>query len=224
MIKTYYKTFASLLLFVTAFTASAVSKDSNSTGSETALNQFKSSIQSIEPKNSPYDLVQHIGEHLFDSVQRAQNIDVESSAIMPVIVEKQLMPFVDVTFASYKILGTQLKKSTKQERQLFVEAMEISLVNTYSSALAQYSGQDIKYEPHQDVTGKKMVSVGLELLDANKPSIKMVFKLRKNKRTQQWKAFDLIVEGISLVDSKRAELSRSIRQQGIEHVAKVLMN
>lgn len=218
------KKFAFLLVLLSTFSVSAVSKDNASEGAEAALAQFKNSLQPVAKTDSPYELIQLIGEQLFDSVRRAKSVEYDSKAFMTAIVEKQLMPFIDVTFASYKILGTQLKKSTKEERLLFVEAMKLSLVKTYSSALTQYDGQEVRYEPVKSVKGKKTVAIAIELIAADRPNINMTFKLRKNRKTEEWKAFDLVVEGISLVDSKRAELSRSIRQQGIRDVATTYIN
>jgi phospholipid transport system substrate-binding protein len=42
--------------------------------------------------------------------------------------------------------------------------------------------------------------------------------MRANKKTGQWKAFDIVIEGISLLSTKQAELNRKITQQGINHV------
>jgi len=42
--------------------------------------------------------------------------------------------------------------------------------------------------------------------------------MRQNKKTGQWKAFDMVVEGISLLSSKKAELSKKIARQGVEQV------
>ncbi len=53
----------------------------------------------------------------------------------------------------------------------------------------------------------------------NKPTIDLVFKMRQNKKTGQWKAFDMVVEGISLLSSKQAELGKRIAKQGVEQVS-----
>jgi phospholipid transport system substrate-binding protein len=63
------------------------------------------------------------------------------------------------------------------------------------------------------------VSVATKIVEPNAPEIEMHFKMRQNKRTGQWKAYDLVVEGISLLQSKKAELSRKIQQQGITQVS-----
>lgn len=185
-------------------------------------------IKSIEAnkKGSPYALIQNIGEQVFASVAavKAQNTDVSEDELMTLIVERQLMPYIDVKFASYKILGSQLKKSKREERDLFVEAMQKNMVTTYSSALAQYNNQTINYEPAKDVSDKRTVAIKTELVAPGQPTVDMTFKLRKNKKTGEWKAYDLVVEGISLVDAKRAELSKPLRQNGIKYVAENLLN
>ena len=55
-----------------------------------------------------------------------------------------------------------------------------------------------------------------------RPNIQLEFKLRKDKKTGEWAAFDIIAEGISLLSSKQSEWSGKIRQEGILTVAKEL--
>lgn len=218
------KPYSLILLTLFSFGAVAVSKDTSTSVEQTIAEQFETSLATLRGDSSPYKLVQSIGTKVFQSVSRAKALSGDQEQLMSIIIEKQLMPFIDVTFASYKVLGSQLKKSTKAERLLFVEAMRQNLVATYSSALAQYTDQEIRYEQEKSVTGKRSVSVKIELIAANKPNIDMLFKLRKSKKTGEWKAYDLVVEGISLVNAKRAELAGLIRQHGIEHVATEILN
>jgi phospholipid transport system substrate-binding protein len=59
---------------------------------------------------------------------------------------------------------------------------------------------------------------------AGRPDINISFKLRKAKNTQQWKTYDLVAEGISLLSSKESEFASIIRQQGIQAVIDVMKN
>jgi phospholipid transport system substrate-binding protein len=43
--------------------------------------------------------------------------------------------------------------------------------------------------------------------------------MRLNKKTDEWKAFDMTVEGIHLLSSKKAELNKRITKYGVEQVA-----
>lgn len=221
------KLFFAIAIF-TGFSAGAVSKDNNPLSGNQYVLQNTANLAKIDRTGSPYLLVQQLGDTLFESVTRIKNINTDNNSATTVsmqdLVEEQLMPFIDVTFASYKILGTQLKKSTKAEREMFVNAMQRSLIQTYSGALSQYTNQTVVYEQDKNVDGKKSVNVKAELLSNNGPALSMIFKLRKGRHSGEWKAYDLIVEGISLVDSKRAELSTPIRQNGIEYVINTILN
>jgi phospholipid transport system substrate-binding protein len=53
-------------------------------------------------------------------------------------------------------------------------------------------------------------------------NIDVAFKVRLNKKTKQWQAFDMVAEGISLLDSKQAELGSIIRQKGLPYVTELL--
>ncbi len=189
----------------------------------TATTLFSTSTLAVSnDTNSPYSMIKNVGEQVFASVGEAKQKDQINDENMQTIIKTVLMPYIDVTFASYKILGPQLKKTTKEQRTDFVQAMEKSLIKTYSSALSQYNNQTVRYESAKDVGNKSMIDIRTELVSEDAPAINMIFKLRKNSKTGEWKAYDLIVEGISLIDSKRSELSKPLRVKGIDYVTGLL--
>ena len=60
--------------------------------------------------------------------------------------------------------------------------------------------------------------------DPNRPEIKVAFKVRKDSKTNEWGAFDMVAEGISLLDSKRSEFESIIRQDGIQKVIDLMQS
>jgi phospholipid transport system substrate-binding protein len=44
-----------------------------------------------------------------------------------------------------------------------------------------------------------------------------------NKKTEEWKIFDLVAEGISFLDSKRAEFNKLLISKGIESTNALLI-
>lgn len=178
-----------------------------------------SSISASAYELSPFEVVQNTGNTLFSRISSNQQELEKFPELMRTIVDEELMPNVDYRYAAYKVLGKNLKNSTKAQRNKFVDSMRRYLVRTYASVLNQYTNQKVIYEPTKSSTGKKVVAVNLVIVDVNKPDVNIVFKMRKNKKTNEWKAFDLVVEGISLLQSKQSEISRQIASQGIEQVA-----
>ena len=67
-----------------------------------------------------------------------------------------------------------------------------------------------------------MVSVETSVIEPGRAPINISFRVRKHKKTGEWKAYDMVAEGISLLDSKQAELSSLIRQKGLAHVTEML--
>ncbi|WP_426358388.1 MlaC/ttg2D family ABC transporter substrate-binding protein [Pseudocolwellia sp. HL-MZ19] len=167
---------------------------------------------------SPYKVIETVGHNLFERIANNQQEIEKFPDLMRNIVDEELMPYIDYRYAAYKILGKNLQTSTKEQRENFVLSMRQYLIRTYANALTQYKDQKVTYEPEKDTNGKNIVSVTTQIIDGQRPTIDIDFKLRKNRKTLEWKAFDMVVEGISLLSSKQAELSTRIAKEGIETV------
>lgn len=182
------------------------------------------SFPSIANESSPYSVLEHLGNDLFSRIaDNQQEINV-SPDIMRVIVSEELMPFIDYRYSAFKILGKHLKKTTKEQREMFSKAMSYNLERTYTSALMNYKNQQVLFESEKPIIGHKIVAIKAQIIDTNKPTINLVFKMRINKKTKEWKVFDMVIEGISLLSAKKSELGKRISQYGIEQVTHELMS
>ncbi len=177
-----------------------------------------SAVENEITQPSPYTVLESVGNKLFSRIAANQQEIKKFPQIMETIIEEELMPSIDYRYASYRILGKHLRKTNKEQRAKFVESMRRNLARTYANALMQYKNQQVIFEPEKATNGKKIVAVKTQIIDVNRPTIDVVFKMRQNKKTGQWKAFDMVVEGISLLSSKKAELSKKIARQGVEQV------
>lgn len=185
-----------------------------------ALLLFSVSGQSAEvTQPSPYVVLENVGNQLFTRIAANQQEIKKFPNLMGIIVEEELMPAIDYKYAAYRILGKHLQKTTKDQRSKFVVSMRSYLARTYAAALKQYKDQQVIFEPAKPLKNKRIVAIKTQIVEMNKPTIDVVFKMRKNKKTGQWKAYDMVVEGISLLSSKKAELSKRIAKQGVEQVS-----
>ncbi len=167
---------------------------------------------------SPYLVLENAGNSLFSRIASNQQEIKKFPELMQVIVEEELMPSIDYKYAAYKVLGKNLKKITKEQRSKFVKSMRHYLIRTYATALTQYRNQKVIFEPAKETKGKRIIGVKTQIIDQGAPTIDIVFQMRKNKKTGEWKAFDITVEGISLLSTKQVELNKKIARQGIDHV------
>ncbi|MGF1758488.1 phospholipid-binding protein MlaC [Photobacterium sagamiensis] len=167
----------------------------------------------------PYRMIQKVSQVTFDRLKSEQTVIQGNPDYLRTVVEDELLPYINTRYAAYKVLGPQLKKTTKEQRNEFVDAFSHYLVASYAQVLTQYTNQDIKVEPPKAIPADRtIVSVRVEILDKQRPPIRLDFKLRKNKKTQEWQCFDMIAEGVSMISTKQSEWSGQLRTQGVDVV------
>lgn len=174
-------------------------------------------------KTKPYEMMAQVSEVTFARLKAEQSAIQSNPNILKTIVNEELMPYVNVKYAAYKLLGTHLKKTSAEERAEFVVAFREYLVASYAQVLTLYTDQKITLEKAKKIPeGKKIISVRVDILDSARPTVKVDFKLRKNKKTEEWQAFDMVAEGVSLLSTKQSEWNGKIRKEGISSVSKEL--
>ncbi len=138
------------------------------------------------------------------------------------IIKQELIPYFDYKYAAYKVLGSNLKKTTKAQRDEFVAVFKNHLIGAYGHVLSQFAKQKIAIKDTNDYKKQKTVKISVVLTDPNKKVTNLVFKFRKNDKTGQWKVFDVIAEGVSLLSTNQSEIGDLISKKGVNGVIKLL--
>ncbi|REL34417.1 MlaC/ttg2D family ABC transporter substrate-binding protein [Thalassotalea euphylliae] len=173
-------------------------------------------------KQDPYAMIQQVAEITFKRVKDEQQAIRENPNLLKAVVREELLPYVDYRYAAYKVIGKNIKKTTEQERKAFVPVFRDYLVTSYAQVFTLYNDQTVEFDPGRKLDKQKIVAVNTRVLQPGGEPIDISFKVRKNRKKNEWKAFDMVAEGISLLDSKQAELSSIIRQKGLTHVTDML--
>ncbi|MGC9403574.1 ABC transporter substrate-binding protein [Vibrio genomosp. F10 str. 9ZC157] len=183
-----------------------------------------SSVQAeVLDKTQPYQMMKRVSEQAFERLKLEQDIVQKNPEHLKVIVEEELMPYVNDRYAALKLLGQNVKGANRSDVGVFMQAFRQYMVTSYAQVLTQYTDQTIELGPEPYLEeNKRITSIKVDILDPPRPNIHLEFKLRKDKKTGEWLAFDIIAEGISLLSSKQSEWSGKIRQEGILAVAKEL--
>ncbi|WCP67439.1 phospholipid-binding protein MlaC [Vibrio tubiashii] len=183
---------------------------------------FNVSAQPID-KTQPYQMMKQVSEHAFARLKAEQDQVQQDPNHLKVIVDEELMPYVNEKYAALKLLGPNLKGAKREDVGQFIVAFRAYLVSSYAQVLTQYTDQTIEFGPEPKLDPKKSItSIKVDIVDTPRPNIKLEFKLRRDKKSGEWQAFDMIAEGISLLSSKQSEWSTQLRQEGIVSVAQEL--
>jgi len=138
------------------------------------------------------------------------------------IINKILLPHVDLNHMSRAVLGrVTWGKASAQQKKAFKKQFTDLVVNTYASALTTLDQKRIKFHPIRGgYKGKTIVQVNSEVDAAGAPPLPVVYYLQKKKN--RWLVYDLSVDGISLVQSYKAQFVSLVQQQGLSGLIKTL--
>lgn len=173
-------------------------------------------------QSNPQVLLEQVTNTTFSRIETEQQSIQSNPDHLRVIIEKELMPHIDYKFAAFKVLGKHFRSVPKAQIPEFVEEFRQYLISNFAVALASYGGQELIFEPVKLSDSAKNMTVKALIREEGRPDIHINFKLRKNSKTQEWKTYDLVAEGISLLSSKQSEFAPMIRQQGIQAVIDVM--
>jgi len=163
----------------------------------------------------PQELVKTSTEKMLQALQdNKQELIENPDAIYPLVVNI-VMPNFDFEKMSKLALGKNWRTATADQKKRFTEEFRLLLVRTYSTALLEYTGEEVRFLPFQGDLKKKKVKVETEVIQAGGPAIPMTFSMYLTK-TLGWKVYDVKIDGISLVTNYRSTFGSEIRTNGMD--------
>lgn len=132
------------------------------------------------------------------------------------LVEKHLLPVFDTQYSARLVLGKHWKTASQEQRDRFVTAFYQSMLKNYGTALADFTSDKLKVYPSQSDGKSDSATVRTEVKRSNGQKIPVNYTLHKTP--EGWKAWDVVIEGISYVKSFREDFGAEIDQKGLDAV------
>ena len=129
------------------------------------------------------------------------------------IVDSVLKPNFDLLYAGRIVLGKHGRSATPEQRRRFVDAFYASLIRTYAKGLLEFTADKMRVLPYKEEPGAKKTRVRTEVILANGTVVPVDYSLRLNN-DEQWKLYDVTIEGISYLTNYRKEVGSQVREKG----------
>lgn len=179
------------------------------------LMSFMAISASAQAMPEPQALVKEASDNMLKALKDNEaELDQDPQKIFS-LVQEILIPHFDFERMARLALGRSWRDASAEQQERFVEEFRLLLVRTYATAMLEYTNEEIRFMPFRDDVEKGRVNVPMEVIQPNGPSIPMVLSLYKNKQ-DEWKVYDVKIEGISLVTNYRSSFNRDIRTNGMD--------
>jgi phospholipid transport system substrate-binding protein len=198
--------FATALAFAAVVAAPALAQDAAATAASPAATQ-----------QTPAQIVQAIADQLATAIEGHRDELKRDKEKLIAVIDDVFLPHFDIDYASILVLGRHAREATPAQRDRFAKAFYNSITHRYAEGLLNYTRGKVKVLPfHGDLNDKRTVVRTQVVLDDGK-LVSIDYAFRKS-RSGDWKAYDVIIEGISYVTNYRNQEDAEIRKVGIEQL------
>jgi len=171
--------------------------------------------------DDPVSLVTNTTDNMLSKVDENFEEYQANPIALQALIRSDLIPLLDVHYSARLILGRAGRGLEKAKVDEFADAMINLLIVRYSDGLLQFrSKEPLWVLPQRGELNEKLTRVRtrVKLPNGGEAPIDYAF----HKTPDGWKAFDVIVEGISYVTTFRNQIMPDVKDNGIDSVIKRL--
>ncbi|MFZ5503343.1 MAG: MlaC/ttg2D family ABC transporter substrate-binding protein [Pseudomonadota bacterium] len=170
--------------------------------------------------DAPDTLIKNTVQEVITVIQQDKEIRNGDQKKILDLVDAKILPRFDFSRMTQLAVGKYWRRATPVQRDALIVEFRNMLVRTYAKAFAVYNDQTVEVMPLKVAAGATDVTVKTSI---NKPGGKGVavdYEMRK--MADDWKVYDVSIEGVSMVMNYRSTFAGEIDQGGIDGLIKTL--
>lgn len=164
----------------------------------------------------PEQLVEDSAKRMLIELDANRAMYTKDPSKLDALVANVLLPNFDSEYAARLVLGQTWHTATPEQRKRFVDAFYHSLLRNYGNALLNFTADRFVILPYKGDPADTQATVRTEVKKSTGEKVPVNFSLHKTE--SGWKAWDVVIEGISYVKSFRTDFGAEIQQKGLDEV------
>jgi phospholipid transport system substrate-binding protein len=168
----------------------------------------------------PEQLIRQTSESVMAEIRANMDIYKSDPQKLYKLVDELVLPHFNFVAMTDLALGQYKDRISAEQKSMIVTEFRQLLVRTYSSALVEYTDQELIYLPMDGTEAEAVVTVRTRYDLPDGFPIPIDYKMRLGD--DGWKVFDISVDEVSLVMNYRSSFARSIKRDGVAGLIKSL--
>ncbi|MBI1275241.1 hypothetical protein GC177_04640 [bacterium] len=157
------------------------------------------------------DTVKHLGDEVIEIIANKRlDSDARERSLRTV-----LETYVDVDWLAKFVLGANWRTATPEQRSRYMTAYAPYIIKTYARRFNEYTGETI------DITDSRMEQDGTSTVFAvinRKGESDIQLQFRVGSLKGRLRVMDIVVEGVSQINTQRSEFSSVISRKGLDYL------
>jgi phospholipid transport system substrate-binding protein len=168
----------------------------------------------------PAEVIQEASTLMLEALAENRDLFSKDRDALYSAVDDILLPRFDQQYTGGLVMGKYWRRASPEQRQRFITALYRSLLQTYAEGILEYRGDELEVLPvNGDLSKGKTLVETLVTLDSG---VVTPVNYRMRLKDGQWKAYDVVIEGISYVSNYRSQYAGEFRAKGIDAVIEEL--
>ena len=165
---------------------------------------------------TPQQIVQQIADQLGAALKGHRDEYKKDKPKLVALINSVLLPHFDTSYAAILVLGRYARTATPEQINRFQKAFYDALIDRYADGLIDYREGRVTILPSRGTSDdghRALVRSEVTLDNGKKIAVNYVFRRAADG---QWKAFDVVIEGISYIASYRGQVGEEIRHSSLD--------
>jgi len=173
-----------------------------------------------QAQEGPDALVKSVAEDTLNAIRADKDLQTGNPAKVKQLIESKLVPHFDTARMTALAMGRNWRVATPEQQKQLIEQFQSLLIRTYSNALTNYRDNKMIYKPLRMNPGDTDVIVRTEVTRPGQVAVQIDYSMEKT--ADGWKAYDVVVAGVSLVTNYRDEFNDVVKSSGVDGLIKAL--
>jgi phospholipid transport system substrate-binding protein len=171
-------------------------------------------------QEAPDALVKRVAEDTLAAIRADKDLQAGNPAKVKQLIETKLVPYFDTTRMTALAVGRNWRAASPEQQKQLTGEFQTLLIRTYSNALTNYRENTMTYLPLRMNPSDTEVTVRTLVSRVGQSPIPIDYSMEKT--SDGWKAYDVVVAGVSLVTNYRDEFNDIVKASGIDGLIKTL--
>jgi len=171
-------------------------------------------------QTAPDVLVKNVATEVLDVIKSDKEIQSGNQKRLNDALDAKLLPHFDFARMTALAMGRSWRLANSAQQQQLTAEFRTLLVRTYAGALANYKDHAIEFKPLRMQPADTEVTVRTQVVQPGGQPIAIDYSMAKTG--ESWRAYDVIVGGVSLVTNYRDEFNNMVRDAGVDGLIKAL--
>jgi len=169
---------------------------------------------------APDVLIKKTVDEVIAVIKQDKDIQAGDQKKIVALVDAKILPHFDFERMTQLAVGRPWRTATPEQKQALVREFRNMLVRTYTKVFTVYRDQAVEVKPAKLAADATEATIQTTITKPGTPPIPVNYEMRKVD--SGWKAYDVFIEGVSMVMSYRGTFTTQIEQTGIDGLIKTL--